>query len=214
VRAHSALSALVIAAGLASARAASADEVPFDLRSPVRAGFAYTGVTKGPALDFSWGVEVELWRLTRRLSLHALADFDSVTRLDLPSEQANSSIGGMGAGAGLFYLTDGGVAFGLDVVAYATFDQHDFVGGGLGAHAYLYPFYQRAEDSIRHRGGLLASYVESAISIWVFARADWTDVGNGGTLAAGVAIDLVRAFLLPYVDLLAGRWRKTAPPAD
>lgn len=207
---RSALFALI--AALASTNEiARADELPFDLRAPVRAGFAYTVVTRGPAFDSSFGAEVELLRLTKRLSLYALFDFDSVTRLDLPSEQANSSLGGVGGGAGLFYLTDGGVAFGFDAVTYASFDQSDLVGGGIGAHAYIYPFYQRASDSIRHHGGLLASYVESAIALWAFARVDWTDVGNGGTFAFGVSIDLVRAFFIPYLDLLTGNWHRRPP---
>ncbi len=199
--------ALVLAFAMAIAGTARADDLPFDLRAPVRAGYAYTGITRGPAFELSWGTEVELARLTKRLSFHAMLDLDSVTRLDLPSEQVNSGFAGIGGGAGLFYLTDGGVGLGFDACAYATLDQKDLVGAGFGAHAYVYPFYQRAEDSLRHRGGLLASYIESAIAIWAMARVDWTDVGNGGTVAFGMSIDLVRAFFLPYIDLLTGRWK-------
>ncbi len=197
------------AAALAvTARTARAEDgLPFDLRAPARAGFAYTGISRGPAFELSWGVEIELVRLTKRLSFHALLDLDSVTRVDLPADQRNSAMSGIGGGAGLFYLTDGGVAFGFDAVTYATFDAKDISGAGFGAHAYVYPFYQRAEDSLKHKGGLVASYIESAISIFVYGRVDWTAAGNGGTLAFGVGIDLVRALFMPYADLLTGRWR-------
>lgn len=178
------------------------------MRSPTRAGFAYTGITRGPAFDLALGFEIEALRLTRRLSFEVVGDIDDVDRVDLPVEQPNSSMTGMGLGAGLFYLTDVGIAFAFDAVAYGTLDQTDLVGGGFGAHAYVYPFYQRLQDSVKHRGGLVVSYLASAISLWVFARVDWTDVGNGGTLAFGASFDLTRAFLLPYLDALTGRLRR------
>lgn len=63
--------------------AAHADDFVVDVRAPARYGFAYTTLTRGPALSFSWGIDADLVRITRDSTFQLVFDFDSSTRLDL-----------------------------------------------------------------------------------------------------------------------------------
>jgi hypothetical protein len=186
---------------LLAAGAARAEDIP-DVRSPTRFGFAYTGITRAPEASLSWGLELDVVHITPRLTVQLVAEAEVNSRPDLPDTSPVSSLSDLGAGAGLFYVTSGSVAVGFDATAALTFDANDLVGGGFGVRAYVYPFYMRLGDSLaeRHRG--FAWWAGSSIAIWAMARVDWTGDGNGGTLAFGVSLDLVRIFFVPYVEAL------------
>lgn len=181
--------------------AAHADDIP-DVRSPTRFGFAYTGITRAPEASLSWGLEMDVVHVTQRLTVQLVADAEVNSRPDLPDTNPVSSLSDVGAGAGLFYVTSGNVAVGFDATAALTFDANDLVGGGFGVRAFVYPFYMTLADSLaeRHRG--FAWWAKSSIALWAMARVDWTGDGNGGTVAFGVSLDLVRIFFVPYVEAL------------
>jgi len=189
--------ALAAALGTA-AGSARADDFVMDMRAPMRAGFAYTGLTRGPALSLSLGLDVDVLPITRRLAFTLVGDVEANSRLDLPEDDPRSAFGGFGAGAGFFYVTDEHVAFGLESVAWATFDNQNVVGGGFSTRAYLIPFYVSIERAANATGDRFGAWVRSALSVWVMGRADWTSDGNAGTLAFGASFDLARILFLPY----------------
>ena len=193
-----------LAAGLlalAMARPARAEET-FDARMPVRAGFAFTDISNGPAFSFSWAIEADIARITHHLHLTALFDFDAETRLDLSDQDPISSFGAIGAGLGLFYVTEGSVGIGIDTAFSVTFDAKDLAGGGLMARAYLIPYYVPLSEAVRSHRDRFGAWVRSSLSLWAMARVDFTRDGNGGTYAFGGAIDLMRVLFLPYIELL------------
>jgi hypothetical protein len=192
---------------LAIAPLARADEPSFDLRAPMRAGFAYTGITRAPAFSFSLGLEADIAHVTRRLAITAVLDFDSASRPELSDKDPLSSFSALGVGAGLFYVTDGSVGLGFETTVSATFDAKDVAGAGVMTRAYVIPFYMSVEDAIKPRADRFAAWVRSSLSVWALARADWTSDGNGGSFAFGGAVDLMRVFFLPYLELLTKKLR-------
>lgn len=200
-----ACAACAFAALIATTPAARADD--FDVRMPVRYGFAYTNMTNAPEMSFSFGIDVDVLRVTPQLSFQLIADLESNLRPDLPDQDPLSSFGGFGFGFGLFYLTEGEVGIGADATAWFTFDAHDLVGGGFGARAYVYPFYMRMENAIKRDTDRMGAWVRSSLSLWVMARTDFTSDGNGSTFAFGASVDLLRIFFLPYLTLLTNKLR-------
>jgi hypothetical protein len=194
---------VVVTLLLAAADASAGDDIVIDARMPLRFGFAYTGITRGPAMSFSWGGDVDVAHVTRRLTFQVVVDAEINSRLDLPDTNPASSFTGLGVGAGLFYVTEGRVGLGFESVASLVFDAKELVGGGLSTRAYVYPFYLGLHDAIEHKQGRVSSWVKSAIAIWVMARVDWAAAdGRGATLAFGASFDLMRFFFLPYIDAL------------
>ncbi len=182
---------------------ARGDNDNFDVRAPLRFGFAYTGITNAPEMSFSLGLDVDVLHLTRDLTFQLAFDIEANSRPDLPDQDPLSSFGGIGIGAGLFYMTDGDVGLGFDVTTSLTFDAQNVVGGGFGARAYVYPFGMRAEAAAARHANPMSAWVRSAISIWAMARIDFTTDGNGATVAFGASLDLFRIFVLPYVTALS-----------
>lgn len=198
--------AAALAMTLAIARPASADDL--DMRAPLRYGFAYTGITRAPAMSLSFGLEVDVAHITRRLSLTLVGDLESNSRPDLPDQDPLSSFGGFGEGVGLFYVTEGDVAFGLESTLWLTFDAHDLVGAGLATRAYVIPFYVPVEEAARRSGtDHFSAWVRSSLSVWVMARTDFTSDGNGPTIAFGASVDVLRIFFLPYLMTLSNKLR-------
>ena len=187
---------------LVLAPAARADDFTMDLRAPVRAGYAYTGITRAPAFSLSFGADVDVARVAKGLALTLVIDTEANARPDLPDEDRLSSFGGFGAGAGLFYLTEGQVGFGIESVAWATFDSQDLVGGGLSTRFYVIPFYVPMEAAGERDGDHFSAWVRSSVSFWVMGRVDWTSDGNGATVAAGISLDVGRILFLPYFAAL------------
>ena len=182
---------------------ARGDDDKIDVRAPLRFGFAYTGITNAPELSFSMGLDVDVLHITRDLTFQVALDIEANSRPDLPDQDPLSSFGGIGVGAGLFYMTDGDVGLGFDVIASLTFDAQNLVGAGFGTRAYVYPFYMRADAAGARRANPMSAWVRSAISIWAMARVDFTSDGNGATVAFGASLDLFRIFVLPYVTALS-----------
>ncbi len=197
------VAACAFAASCALASHARADE--FDVRMPVRYGFAYTNITNAPAMSFSFGIDVDVVHVTPQLILQLVGDLESNARPDLSDQDPLSSFGGFGFGGGLFYLTEGEVGIGADATAWFTFDAQDLVGGGFAARAYVYPFYMRMENAIKRDADRMAAWVRSSLSLWVMARMDFTSDGNGPTFAFGASVDLLRIFFLPYLTLLTNK---------
>lgn len=196
--ASSLAAALVV---LAAQDARAGDDVILDARMPFRFGFAYTGITRAPAMSVSWGLDVDVVHVTRRLLFQLVLDADVASRLDLPDTNPTSSFTALGGGAGLFYITDGNVGLGLESTASMTFDGKELVGGGFSTRAYIYPFYLNLHDVIEHKAGRLSAWVQSAISLWVMARVDWASDGRGGTVAFGASFDVARFYILPLIEL-------------
>ena len=176
---------------------ARADDFLLDGRFVTRVGFAYSGVTRGPALSFSTGIEADILRITPRVALTVFFDADSTTRLDLPDQDPRAGLGNLGLGVGIFYVSDGNVAFGLASAPSMAFDNDDVIGVGFSTRATLYPFYVPMSEAASSSSDHFAAWVRSALSVWVLARADFTGDGNGGTLAFGVSFDLGRLMILP-----------------
>lgn len=181
---------------------ARADDFVLDARFPVRAGFAWSGLTRAPAFALSLSTEADVARLAPRLALTIALDVDSFTRPDLPSEDPRSSFGGIGAGVGLFWVTEGDVAFGIESSPSVVFDNKDLVGGGFSARAFVVPFYVPLERATKGGGDTFGAWVRSAISLWVEGRADFTSDGNGGSFAFGASFDVARIIFLPYIFAL------------
>ncbi len=201
----SALALLLLSASLTTA--ARADDVIIDVRAPVRYGFAYTTLTRGPAMSFSWGVAADLVRITRDLTFQLVFDFESWTRLDLDEKDPRSSFSSIGLGGGLFYVGEAQVALGIETVLGMTLDVNTVVGGGVSTRLYVYPFYMRFGDAMKHKTGRFTAWVKSSFSFWAMGRIDWTDDGNGLTLAFGGAVDIARIIFAPYIELLGKKIR-------
>ncbi len=192
---------------LAVAPLARAEDPSFDLRAPLRAGFAYTGITRAPAFSLSLGLEADIAHITSRLAVSAVLDFDSATRPELSDKDPLSAFTALGLGAGLFYVTDGSVGLGFETTVSATLDAKDLVGAGLMTRAFVIPFYMSVEDATKSNADRFAAWVRSALSIWALARVDWTADGNGGSFAFGGSVDMMRIFFLPYLELLTKKLR-------
>jgi hypothetical protein len=202
-----ALTVAALAIAVLTAGRARADDLTPDLRMPVRAGFAYSGIMRAPAASLSLGLDFDAVAIAPRLALTLVGDFDATARPDLPEDDPLSSLGGIGLGAGLFYVTEGRVAFGIESTAWTTFDAKNLVGAGVATRAYLIPYYVPMLKAATGRGDRFGAWVRSAISVWVMGRVDFTSDGNGGTLAFGAALDLARIFVLPYAELITTRFR-------
>jgi len=176
-------------------------EFMVDMRMPVRYGFAYSGVVGAPEVSYSLGIDVDVAPITKNLTLDLALDFESNAEPQISSDDRRSSIGDVALGAGVFYLTDADVAFGVDVTCSITYDLRDVVGAGFAARAYVYPFYVRIADWAEKKDVMTA--VRSSFSFWVLARAYVTHDGNGPIVAFGGAFDLVRIFALPYAVALS-----------
>ena len=187
---------------LAAPRAARADDFVFDARLPVRAGFVYSGLTRGPAFGLGMSAEVDVLRVAPRVALTLAFDADSVSRLDLPEKDPRSSFGNVGIGLGIQWVTSSRVAFAVESAPGLTFDATDLGGGGFEARATLVPFYVPLDEALRATRDRFGAWVRSAFSFWVQGRVDWTSDGNGGSLAFGAAVDLARVFVLPYAYAL------------
>jgi len=141
-----------------------------DVRAPVRFGFAYTGITRAPEMSVSWSVAADVLHLSRRLTFDLLLDAEANLRPDLPDTDPRASFSGFGIGAGLFYLTEGEVGLGIESTAWLTFDANQLMGGGLATRVYVYPFYMRIDDAIKHKQGRFSAWVKSSFSLWAMAR--------------------------------------------
>jgi hypothetical protein len=178
------------------------------LRAPVRAGFAYTALSRAPAFALSWAIELDAAKLSRRMSLTAVLDFDGHVRPDLPDKDPRSSFSMLGAGAGFFYRSDGDVGFGFATTVGPSFDANDIAGAAFEVRAYLIPYYARLDDGAKRIGSdHFGAWVRSSFSFWVSARVDFTADGNGTTLAFGGAIDVMRILFLPYLNVLTTKLR-------
>ena len=186
------------AAALFATPVARADDFTMDMRMPARVGFDYSGMTRGPALAFGTSVEVDVLRVAPRVALTLAVDVDSATRLDLPEDDPRASLGSVGAGLGIFWVTPGRVGFGVESAPCVVFDDAAVVGGGFEARATLVPFYVPLDEAMKTTRDRFGAWVRSAFSFWVQGRVDWTSDGNGGSLAFGAAVDLARIFVLPY----------------
>jgi len=187
---------------LALASPARADDPSLDVRAPLRAGFAYTALSRSPAFGFSWAIELDAARITKRLALTAVVDFDSHVRPDLPDKDPRSAFSMIGAGAGFFYVSDGDVGFGFVTTLGPSFDSQDIAGFAFETRAYLIPYYVSIEEAGRRGGDHFGAWVRSSLSFWVSARLDFTGDGNGTTLAFGGALDVMRLFFMPYATAL------------
>ncbi|HEX4517469.1 MAG TPA: hypothetical protein VH054_28180 [Polyangiaceae bacterium] len=187
---------------LLTTTAARAEEISFDFRSPVRAGFAYTALSRAPAFDLSWSLELDLARLSRRLAVTGVLDFDSHVRPDLPDKDPRSSFAMIGGGFGFFYVSDGAVGVGFAATLGPSFDSQDITGFAFETRAYLIPYYVSFNDAVQRGGDHFGAWVRSSLSFWVSARLDFTNDANGSTLAFGGAIDVMRIFFMPYVTAL------------
>lgn len=192
---------------LAIAPSARAEDIPFDVRMPVRAGFAYTGITRAPAFSFSWGLDVDLAQITKRLAVTAVLDFDAEARPELSDQDPLSSFSAIGLGAGLFYVTEGSVGLGFETTLSGTLDAKDIAGAGVMTRAFVIPFYVPLSEAVKSHTDKFSAWVRSSLSFWVLGRVDWTKDGNGGTLAFGGSIDVMRIFFLPYLELLTTKLR-------
>ena len=192
---------------VAFAAHAQAEDIPFDLRTPVRVGFAYTGLSHGPALSFSWGAELDALRITKRLAVTGVFDFDSTSRLDLSEKDPLSSFAAVSLGGGFFYVSDGDVGFGFATTIGPAFDAHDIAGVSFATRVYIVPFYVPLAEGAKSHSDHFSAWVRSSLSFWASARVDFTSDGNGTTLAFGGAIDITRLIFLPYVDLLVRKIR-------
>lgn len=204
--------AAALCAGLAAisisiSSAARAEDIPFDARMPVRAGFAYTGISRAPAFSFSWGVDVDVAQISRRLAFTTVLDFDAEARPELSDKDPLSAFSEIGLGAGLFYVTEGSVGLGFETTFSMTFDAKDLAGGGLMTRAFVIPFYVPLNEAAKSHADRFGAWVRSSLSLWVLGRVDWTKDGNGGTVAFGGAIDVMRIFFLPYLELLTTKLR-------
>jgi hypothetical protein len=173
----------------------------------VRAGFAYTGISRAPAFSFSWGIDVDVAQISKRLAFTGVLDFDAEARPELSDKDPLSAFSALGLGAGLFYVTDGSVGLGFETTVSLTFDAQDLAGAGLMTRAYVIPFYVPLNEAVKTHADHFAAWVRSSLSLWVLGRVDWTKDGNGGTFAFGGAIDVMRIFFLPYLDLLSNKLR-------
>jgi len=184
---------------------ARAEELPFDVRdvrSPVRAGFAYTGLSRSPAFSLSWALEVDIARLSKRLGVTGVFDFDSHVRPDLSEKDPLSSFAMIGGGFGFYYVTDGDVGLGFATTLGPSFDAQDLTGFAFETRAYLIPYYVPINEAAKRSGDHFSAWVRSSFSFWVSARVDFTREGDGTTIAFGGALDIMRIFFLPYVTVL------------
>ena len=194
--------ARVAAILLAFAAPARAEDFSFDVRAPVRAGFAYTALSRSPAFGLSWALELDAIHISKRLALTGVLDFDSHVRPDLPDKDPFASFSMIGFGAGFFYVSDGDIGFGFATTLGPSFDSQDIAGFAFETRAYLIPYYVSMNEAVRRTGDHFGAWVRSSLSFWVSARLDFTGDANGTTLAFGGAIDVMRLFLLPYVTAL------------
>ncbi len=192
---------------LALASVAQADEISLDARMPMRAGFAYTGISRAPAFSYSFGLAADVAHVTDRLAVTVAFDFDSENRPELSEKDPLSSFAAVGLGGGLFYLTAGSVGLGFESTVSLTLDANDVAGAGLMTRAFVIPFYMSLADAVKPRADRFAAWVRSSLSIWVLGRVDWTKDGNGGTFAFGGSVDLMRVFFLPYLELITKKLR-------
>ncbi len=192
--------AMAIAATITTS--AHAEDISFDVRSPVRAGFAYTALSRSPAFGLSWAFELDLARISHRLAVTGVLDFDSYVRPDLPDKDPRSSFAMLGGGVGFFYVSDGDVGVGFATTLGPSFDSQDLAGFAFETRAYLIPYYVSINEAGKHDGDHFGAWVRSALSFWVSARVDFTSAGNGTTLAFGGALDVMRIFFFPYVTAL------------
>ncbi len=186
---------------------ARAEDMPFDARMPVRAGFAYTGISRAPAFSLSWSIDVDVAQISKRLAFTSVLDFDAEARPELSDKDPLSAFSAIGLGAGLFYVTEGSVGLGFETTFSLTFDAQDLAGAGLMTRAFVIPFYVPLNEAVKTHADHFAAWVRSSLSLWVLGRVDWTKDGNGGTFAFGGAIDVMRIFFLPYLDLLSNKVR-------
>ena len=191
-----------VAIVFAFATPARAEDPSFDVRSPVRAGFAYTALTRSPAFGLSWAIELDAAQLTKRLAVTGVLDFDSHVRPDLPDKDPRSAFSMIGGGFGFFYVSDGDVGVGFATTLGPSFDAQDITGFAFETRAYLIPYYVSIAEGAKRTGDHFGAWVRSSLSFWVSARLDFTGDGNGTTLAFGGAIDVMRIFFLPYVTAL------------
>ena len=175
---------------------------PLDFRVPVRAGFAYTELSRAPAFSLSMGAEADVARITSNLAFTLVGDIEANARPDLPEKDPRSSFGSLGFGGGLFYCGESSVGFGIESTVSFSFDSQDLVGAGFGTRIYVVPFYVRFAKALNQHGDTFSAWVRSAFSVWVSARMDFTSDGSGATLAFGASLDFVRIFLMPYTNAL------------
>jgi hypothetical protein len=182
------------------AGSARAEDFTLDVRFPTRVGFVYSGVTRGPAFSFSSAIEADVARVAPRVALTVFVDADSTSRLDLPDQDPRAGFGNVGAGVGIFYVSRGSVAFGIESAPSLAFDSQDVVGVGFSTRATLFPFYVSFSEALDTRHDTFSAWVRSGISLWVLARVDFTADGNGGSLGFGVSFDLARMLFMPYAQ--------------
>jgi hypothetical protein len=199
--------ALAVALAMLVATSARADEISFDVRSPLRAGFAYTALTRAPAFGLAWAIELDAIRITKRLAVTGVFDFDSHVRPDLPDKDPRSAFSMLGLGAGFFYVSDGDIGFGFATTVGPSFDAQDITGIALESRAYLIPYYVSINEAAKRNGDHFGAWVRSSLSFWISARLDFTGDGNGTTLAFGGSIDVMRLFFMPYVTAITKAMR-------
>lgn len=181
---------------------ARAEDLSFDVRAPVRAGFAYTALTRSPAFGLSWAIELDAAHISKRLAVTGVLDFDSHVRPDLPDKDPRSAFAMIGGGFGFFYVTDGDVGVGFAATLGPSFDAQDIAGFAFETRAYLIPYYVSIDQGARRTSDHFGAWVRSSLSFWVSARLDLTTDANGTTLAFGGAIDVMRLFFMPYMSAL------------
>ncbi len=156
-------------------------------------------------MSFSWGIDVDVARISNHLALQIVADFDGTLRPDLSDRDPRSSFAGVGLGVGLFYVSEGSLGLGIDSTLSLTFDNQNLVGGGFATRLVLIPYYMTLDRAVRARVDRMAAWVRSSVSIWAMARADLTSDGNGATLAFGASLDVMRLVFLPHLTALTGK---------
>ena len=193
-----------VAGVLALTCAAHADDL--DLRAPMRLGYVYTHITRAPEVSVAWGAEADVTHISKNLTFQLVLDVDTSTRPELPDSDPVSAFTLLAVGAGLHFVSDGNVALGFSVTSGITFDAAQLVGGGFAVRAYVYPFYLRIEE-LTGSPQRFTTLVASSLAMWLMGRVEWTGDGNGATVGFGVSLDLVRFFILPYVDALKKKFR-------